>query len=36
MQREIANTDGVTWTCVQAYTGLTEGTENQDAASVKG
>ncbi|HEY9693799.1 MAG TPA: hypothetical protein V6D15_16460 [Oculatellaceae cyanobacterium] len=36
MQREIANTDGVTWTCVQAYTGLTEGTENKDAASVKG
>lgn len=36
MQREIANTDGVTWSCVQAYTGLAEGTENKEAGSVKG
>jgi hypothetical protein len=36
MPREIADTEGVTWTCIQAYSGLTEGSENQDAAKVKG
>jgi hypothetical protein len=36
MPREIADTEGITWTCIQAYSGLTEGTENQDAAQVKG
>jgi len=36
MPREITSRDGVTWTCVQAFTGLTEGTKNQDAAQVKG
>jgi len=36
MPREIADTEGITWTCIQAYSGLTEVTENQDAAQVKG
>jgi hypothetical protein len=36
MPREIADTEGINWTCIQAYSGLTEGTENQDAAQVKG
>ena len=36
MQREITDPDGITWTCVQAFTGLSNHTENQDAAQVKG
>jgi len=36
MPREITSRDGVTWTCVQAFNSLTEGTKNQDAAQVKG
>ncbi|MBD2463708.1 hypothetical protein H6G89_22155 [Oscillatoria sp. FACHB-1407] len=36
MQREITHSDGTTWTCVQAFTGLSDQTEHQDAAKVKG
>ena len=36
MEREIKDTDGITWTCVQAYTGLSDGVQDQNAAQVKG
>lgn len=35
MQREVTD-NGITWTCVQAFTGLSDDAENQDAAQVKG
>lgn len=34
MSREITAQDGITWTCVQAYAGLSEQTEKHDAAKV--
>lgn len=36
MPREVTDTEGITWTCVQAYAGLSEGNENADAAKVEG
>ncbi len=36
MERAVKDTDGITWTCVQAYTGLSDGVQDQDAAQVKG
>lgn len=36
MEREVKDTDGITWTCVQAYTGLSDGVQDQEAAQVKG
>ncbi len=36
MERVVKDTDGITWTCVQAYTGLSDGVQDQDAAQVKG
>ena len=36
MEREVKDTDGITWTCVQAYTGLSDGIQDQNAAQVKG
>ncbi|MBW4545192.1 MAG: hypothetical protein KME25_12205 [Symplocastrum torsivum CPER-KK1] len=36
MEREVKDTDGITWTCVQAYTGLSDGVQDQNAAQVKG
>ena len=36
MEREVKDTDGITWTCVQAYTGLSDGVQDQDAAQVNG
>lgn len=36
MAREVTDADGVTWTCVQAYAGLSDGAENNAAAQVKG
>ena len=36
MEREITDRDGITWTCVQAYSGLSHNAENQEAAQVKG
>lgn len=36
MPREIKDAEGVTWTCVQAYAGLSDGKENNDAARVEG
>jgi hypothetical protein len=34
MEREITNSNGVTWTCVQACSELDNNAENQDAAQV--
>jgi hypothetical protein len=34
MERETTDSNGVTWTCVQAYSGLDNNAENQDAAQV--
>jgi hypothetical protein len=36
MEREVADTEGTTWSCVQAFSGLSDSAENQDAAQVKG
>ncbi len=36
MEREITDSDGLTWKCVQAYSGLSDNAENQEAAQVKG
>lgn len=36
MEREITDRNGITWKCVQAYSGLSDFEENQDAAKVKG
>ena len=34
MEREITDSDGITWTCVQASSGLDSNAENHDAAQV--
>jgi hypothetical protein len=34
MEGEITDSNGLTWTCVQAYSGLGNNAENQDAAQV--
>ena len=36
MPREVTDGEGVTWSCVQAYAGLNEGGENEEAAWVEG
>lgn len=36
MPREVTDADGITWSCAQAYSGLSDGEENQAAAQVKG
>ena len=36
MEREITDSDGITWMCIQAYSGISHNAENQDAAQVKG
>ncbi len=36
MEREITDSDGITWKCIQAYSGLDNNAENRDAAQVKG
>ena len=36
MERSIVDPDSTTWTCIQAYTGLSEDNENEAAAKVKG
>ncbi|WP_242720018.1 hypothetical protein [Microcoleus vaginatus] len=36
MEREITDSDGITWVCIQAYSGISHNAENQDAAQVKG
>jgi hypothetical protein len=34
MEREITDSEGITWTCAQAYSGLSHNAENHDAAQV--
>ncbi|HEX8190346.1 MAG TPA: hypothetical protein VF586_18460 [Pyrinomonadaceae bacterium] len=36
MAREVTDGEGVTWACVQAYAGLSDGGENEEAARVGG
>lgn len=36
MEREVKDADGITWSCVQAFSGLSENSQAQDAAEVKG
>lgn len=36
MEREVTDSNGITWTCIQAYTGLSQNSENQDAAQIEG
>jgi hypothetical protein len=36
MPREVTDGEGVRWSCVQAYGGLTEGEGNEEAARVEG
>ena len=35
MQREIQDKDGTIWSCVEAYSGLSQNSENKDAARVE-
>ena len=34
MEREVTDANGITWTCVQAYAGLSDRVENRAAAQV--
>jgi hypothetical protein len=36
MEREITDSNGITWVCIQAYSAISHNAENQDAAQVKG
>lgn len=36
MEREVKDADGITWTCIQAFSGISDNSEAQDAAEVKG
>lgn len=36
MEREVTTVNGMTWTCVQAYTGLSDTEDKHDAAQVEG
>jgi hypothetical protein len=36
MQREVRDSNGTTWACIQAFTGLSDQAEHQEAAQVKG
>jgi hypothetical protein len=36
MEREIVDSNGIIWKCVQAYSGLDNSTQNNEAAQVKG
>ena len=36
MPKEVKGEDGITWTCVQAYSGLSDKPENEEAARVEG
>lgn len=35
MAREVTDSNGITWSCAQAYAGLSDDAENQAAARVK-
>ena len=34
MPREVTDVEGITWSCIQAYAGLSQNSENQEAAQV--
>ncbi len=34
MGREVTDANGITWTCIQAYAGLSDGAVNQEKARV--
>jgi hypothetical protein len=36
MEREIKDSDGITWSCVQAFSGVSDNAETRNAAQVKG
>lgn len=36
MERSLTDQAGISWSCVQAFTGLSDDAEHQDAAQVKG
>ena len=36
MEREITDSNGITWVCIQAYSAIFHNAENQDAAQVEG
>jgi hypothetical protein len=36
MEREITDSNGITWISIQAYSAISHNAENQDAAQVKG
>jgi hypothetical protein len=36
MPREVTDGEGITWTCAQAYAGLSDGDEKTEAARVEG
>lgn len=36
MPREVTDSEGITWSCIQAYSGLSETSENNEAAKVNG
>ncbi len=36
MERAVNDENGITWTCIQAFTGVSDSEEKQEAAKVKG
>ncbi|MBW4443754.1 MAG: hypothetical protein KME10_21495 [Plectolyngbya sp. WJT66-NPBG17] len=36
MERVVSDRDGITWTCIQAFTGLSDSAKHAEAAQVKG
>jgi hypothetical protein len=34
MPREVTDAEGITWSCIQAYAGLSQNSEKQEAAQV--
>ncbi len=36
MEREVTDAEGITWSCIQAFTGLGTGPEKAEAARVEG
>ncbi|MGE5658835.1 MAG: hypothetical protein ACM37W_19735 [Actinomycetota bacterium] len=36
MERVVNDSNGITWTCIQAFTGLSDQPEDREAAQVKG
>ena len=36
MAREVTDSEGIVWSCIEAYSGLSEEAENREKAKVKG